>query len=170
MTFFQPRKGDTLPDPLMSFMVFPTENDCRKWIDQNLEDPETWTIEQYKNTDIEDAVLLNGDGEFLYEMVDGACSLSAYNTEKDLNIAQNDLLLTVRDALSKTGKTRIELLSTKLFENERDLGGKGYEPVFVTAIDDEAIHSFKRSFPIRNVTDFDDIHYLKNAVLEVIEK
>lgn len=72
MTFFQPHKGDTLPDTLMSFMVFPTEDDCRKWMDKNLEDPETWTVEKYKNTDIEDAVLLNGNGEFLYEMVDDA--------------------------------------------------------------------------------------------------
>lgn len=170
MIFFQPRKGDTLPDTLMSFMVFPTEVDCKKWMDENLEDPESWTVEQYKNTDIEDAVLLNGDGEFLYETVDGACSLSAYNTEKDLEIAQNDLLLTVHDALSKAGKTRIELPSTMLFENERDLGGKGYDLVFVTAIDAEAIHSFKESFPIKNVTDFDDIHCLKDAVLEAIGK
>lgn len=170
MTFFQPRKGDTLPDPLMPFMVFPTEDDCRKWMNENLEDPETWTVEQFKNTDIENAVLLNGDGEFLYETVDGACSLSEYNTEKNLEIAQNDLLLTVRDALSKAGKTRIELPSTMLFEKEKDLGGKGYDLVFVTAIDDEAIHSFKESFPIRNVTDVDDIHCLKNAVLEAIEQ
>lgn len=170
MTFFQPRKGDTLPDPLMPFMVFPTEDECRKWMDKNLEDPETWTVEQYKNTDIEDAVLLNGNGEFIYEMVDGACSLSAYNTEMNLQVAQNDLLLTVRDALSKTRKTRLELPSTMLFENERDLGGKGYGLVFVTAIDAEAIHSFKESFPIRNVTNFDDINCLKTAVLEAIEQ
>lgn len=170
MTFFQPRKGDTLPDPLMPFMVFPTEDECRKWMDKNLEDPETWTVEQYKNTDIEDAVLLNSDGEFIYETVDGACSLNEYNTEKTLEIAQNDLLLTVRDALSKTGKTRIELLSTFLSENERDLGGTGDGLVFVTAIDAENIHSYEKSFPIRNVTDFDDINCLKTAVLEAIEK
>lgn len=169
MTFFQPRKEDTLPDPLMSFMVFPTEDDCRKWMDQNLEDPESWTVEQYRNTDIEDAVLLNGDGEFIYEMVDGACSLSAYNTGKELDAAQNDLLLTVRDALSKTGKTHIELMEPMLFENERDLGGTGDGFVYVTAIDAENIHSHEKSFPLRNVTDFDDIDCLKDAVLEAIE-
>lgn len=170
MTFFQPRKGDALPDPLMPFMVFPTEDDCKKWMEKNLEDPEFWTVEQYKNTDIEDAVFLNGDGEFIYETVDGACSLNEYNTEKTLEIAQNDLMLTVRDAISKTGKTRIELPSTMLFEIEKDLGGKGYGLVFVTAIDAEAIHSFKESFPIRNVTNFDDINCIKTAVLEAIEQ
>lgn len=170
MKFFQPFKDGELPGELMSFMVFPTSEACSHWINENLPDPETWEVKEYDNTDIEDAVLVDRDGTFLYQTVDGACSLSAYNTGKELDAAQEDLLKTVRDALSKTGKTRIELMAPMLFENEKDLGGSGDGLVFVTAIDAENIQSYERSFPLRNVTDFDDIDCLKNAVLKAIEK
>lgn len=174
MKFYQPEKDGRLPEELMSFMAFPTREMCRKWMEDNLEDPLAWEIHEYDNTDIEDAVLLDADGAFLYgNDVDGACSLSSYNTGKQLDAAQGKLLDTVRKALAKTGGKRIDFKdAVLLYEDDNDLLGNGStDRVYVTAIDTEHIYAENhiQGYPIGNVVDLDDIDILRDTIREAVQ-
>lgn len=66
--YFQPELIATkdVPENLASFQVFPTEEDCKTWMDRNGYLEGEYTIQSYSGEDIEDPTWLNGDGEVIY--------------------------------------------------------------------------------------------------------
>lgn len=66
--YFQPELITTkdVPENLASFQVFPTEEDCKTWMDRNGYLEGEYTIQSYSGEDIEDPTWLNGDGEVIY--------------------------------------------------------------------------------------------------------
>lgn len=66
--YFQPELITTkdVPENLASFHVFPTEEDCKTWMDRNGYLESEYTIQSYSGEDIEDPTWLNGAGEVIY--------------------------------------------------------------------------------------------------------
>ena len=53
--------GD-IPEELKSFQVFHTENDAKKWLENNDYDPNDFIISKYEDDDIEDHVFIDEFG------------------------------------------------------------------------------------------------------------
>lgn len=70
-TYYQPEyKGenglpDGLPKGLDSFMVFKSQDDCKSWLENNGYNPDDFIIWEHHDDDIEDATVIDGDGNLV---------------------------------------------------------------------------------------------------------
>ena len=66
--YFQPELITTkdVPENLASFQVFPTEEDCKAWMNRHGYLESVYEIKRYGGEDIEEPTFLNGDGDVLY--------------------------------------------------------------------------------------------------------
>ena len=150
-----------MPEELASFMVFPTKDECIKWLEDNGYNNDDYAIVEYHDDDIENPTFINRYGE--YE--DGTGSVSCYNTENDLDEGYVILLTAITAAQNKTGERLIKLDETSLYEDADTLGGRGsYHPVIV-AIDSAAAYEGNgESYALEKISDYDDYIRLADAV------
>lgn len=170
LTYYQPvRYSDDgtciewgeMPEELASFMVFRTREDCREWLEDNDYTPGEWAIIEYHDDDIEEPTFIDADG--YYE--DGTCSVSAYNTEKDLDEGFCKLRDILDETIAKTGKNPIKISPVTLYEDDATLGGSGdYRPTIVSLDRYSAYDEEGRRYPLQDITDCDDYDMLYDAV------
>ena len=159
-----------MPEELRSFMAFPTREDCERWLDDNGYDPRDYAIMETEQDDIDDLVLVDGDGYFL----DGTCSVSAYDTNEELDRVQG--LLEQEIAQKLNGKDRLYFTRPALlYENKNDL--MEYDPQMsdeerhiraeIESVNTEYAYDTDGTvYRIWNIVDFDDIENLRYSVSE----
>ena len=58
--------GD-IPVKLWDFEVFPTSDECKKWLENNGYDPDDFVIIEYNDDDIEEPIFINEYGDEIDE-------------------------------------------------------------------------------------------------------
>ena len=116
-TYYQPEliMSNDVPVELSSFMVFPTPEDCRTWMDKHEYLEGEYRLVVYHGDDIEEPTFINGDGE----------CLSAVETEECLDEAYNRILREVKGHFvgGSNGHEPIKIQPTILWETLGELYG-----------------------------------------------
>lgn len=150
-----------IPEELASFMVFRTREDCEEWLENNGYNPGDFAIIEYHDDDIEEPTFIDADG--YYE--DGTCSVSAYNTEKDLDEGFCKLRNLLDEVITKTGRNPIKISPVTLYEDDATLGGSDSDRPTIVSLDRYVAYDTKgRRYALQNISDCDDYDMLYDAV------
>ncbi len=116
-TYYQPELINTkdIPEEIASFMVFPTEEDCKTFMDRSGYLEGEYEIYEYHDDDIEEPTFLNGDGE----------DISAVETEEDIDDVYRQLMEIVKGhhVGGGDGHKPIEIPITGMYETLEDIYG-----------------------------------------------
>ena len=154
---YQPVMLDTndVPEELYDYMVFPTREDCRFFMDNKFYVPGEYQILEHDEDDIEDYLMINKFGH----------SIQSEETELDLDEVYNYLftLLACHDE-------PVEISKTKLSSSDNIVFGIGDDkPYWVEKIDCEYIYLTNgEQRRLDAIQDIDDYNLLTNAVETVI--
>ena len=170
-TYYQPidRNGN-LPEELPSFMAFDTREHCLAWMEDNLYPEDEYPIHEFHDDDIKAVVLIDEIGNYL----DGTGSLGCYNTERELDEGYDMLHDTIADAMEKTGKMRLVLKehACSLYEDYNTLGcdvPSEFGDVCPEIVSIDLMSAYDTDgeiIPLVNITDYDDLVMLNDAICQ----
>lgn len=162
-TYYQPELIATkdIPQEIASFMVFPTKEDCKTFMDKAGYLEGEYEILTYQDDDIEEPTFLNGDGE----------DISAVETEDELDDAYLQLLKRVKGHHigACNGHEPIRISPTMIYENLAELYGvsgpgadKYLKVIFLT--EEYAICEGDFDIPYDKISDVESFEALLRAI------
>lgn len=107
--------GD-IPDELASFIAFASKEDAEYWLKEHGYEPGDFNIAEYHDDDIEDVVIIDGDGDVVgntAERIYGRLCDFIYRYESDYPYGASDLLTEAKDILDQIKYHWDELRSDK---------------------------------------------------------